>query len=102
VLPLYSDYLIAEPTVSLPWVSEKKLTTVDHDQNQNKLCRKRSNTAMAEQVIPELELQRLRDAALRMKVGSAGVTEAVVQAIHNKWKEEEVVKLWFEGQLLCI
>lgn len=61
----------------------------------------RSNTELAERTIPEPELRRLRDAALRMKermtVGPAGVTEAVVKSIHEKWKEAEVVKLRFEG-----
>ncbi|KAK4396908.1 CRM-domain containing factor CFM3, chloroplastic/mitochondrial [Sesamum angolense] len=33
----------------------------------------------------------------RMKVGAAGVTQALVDAIHEKWKDEEVVKLKFEG-----
>jgi CRS1 / YhbY (CRM) domain len=101
VTPILPDHSVAEPTVSLPWVRENKVITDARDQNNNKLRRKRSNTEMAEQMIPELELQRLRDSALRMKermkVGSAGVTEVVVQAIHNKWKEEEVVKLRFEG-----
>jgi CRS1 / YhbY (CRM) domain len=101
ITPILSDHPIAKPTVSLPWVREQKLTIDAHDQNQNKLRRKRSNTEMAQQMIPELELQRLRDAALRMKermkVGSAGVTDDVVQAIHNKWNKDEVVKLRFEG-----
>ncbi|RRT74191.1 hypothetical protein B296_00007120 [Ensete ventricosum] len=61
----------------------------------------RSNTELAERTIPEPELRRLRDAALRMKermtVGPAGVTEVVVKSIHEKWKEVEVVKLRFEG-----
>lgn len=100
-IPILSNRSIAEPTVSLPWERERKMTTDTHDQNQNKLRRKGSNTELAERIVPEQELQRLRDAALRMKermkVGPAGVTEAVVQVIHNKWKEEEVVKLRFEG-----
>ncbi|KAF3340899.1 chloroplastic group IIA intron splicing facilitator CRS1 [Carex littledalei] len=96
-----SDSSFAETTVSLPWVRERKTTTDTGDLNQNKLRKKRSHTELAERTLPELELQRLRDAALRMKermkVGPAGVTEAVVQAIHDKWKEQEVVKLRFEG-----
>ncbi|KAM7509678.1 hypothetical protein LguiA_020131 [Lonicera macranthoides] len=55
----------------------------------------------AEKLIPEFELKRLRNVALRMleriKVGAAGITEGLVRSIHEKWKESEVVKLKFEG-----
>ncbi|EFH45674.1 hypothetical protein ARALYDRAFT_328739 [Arabidopsis lyrata subsp. lyrata] len=60
---------------------------------------RRSNTAEAERVVPEHELRRLRSVALRMvervKVGSAGITQVLVQAIHEKWEVDEVVKLKF-------
>lgn len=60
-----------------------------------------SNTELAESLIPEHELKRLRNVSLRMvermKVGAAGVTQSLVDAIHDKWKDEEVVKLKFEG-----
>lgn len=61
---------------------------------------KRSNTVEAERAVPEHELSRLRSVALRMvervKVGSAGITQALVEAIHEKWEEgDEVVKLKF-------
>ncbi|KAL2501265.1 CRM-domain containing factor CFM3 [Forsythia ovata] len=62
---------------------------------------RKGNTELAEKLTPEPELKRLRNVALRMvermKVGAAGVTQALVDAIHMKWKEEEVVKLKFEG-----
>ncbi|CDP03154.1 unnamed protein product [Coffea canephora] len=62
---------------------------------------RKSNTEVAEKVIPEPELKRLRNLALRMveriKVGAAGVTQALVDSIHEKWKLDEVVKLKFEG-----
>lgn len=62
---------------------------------------RKSNAKVAESTIPEPELKRLRNVALRMKermkVGAAGVTEAVVGDIHKKWKKDEVVKLQFEG-----
>nr|XP_018685812.1 PREDICTED: CRM-domain containing factor CFM3A, chloroplastic/mitochondrial isoform X3 [Musa acuminata subsp. malaccensis] len=79
--------------VLLPW--ERETDSKEGEQLH------RSNTELAERAIPEPELRRLRDAALRMKermtVGPAGVTEAVVKNIHEKWKEAEVVKLRFEG-----
>lgn len=62
--------------------------------------KKRSNTELAEKMIPEHELRRLRNISLRMlertKVGSAGITQALVDSIHEKWKLDEVVKLKFE------
>ncbi|XP_008797776.3 CRM-domain containing factor CFM3, chloroplastic/mitochondrial-like [Phoenix dactylifera] len=91
-----TDYYIANlmGPVSFPW--ERDGGSRDREQLHRK-----SNTELAERTIPEPELRRLRDAALRMKermkVGPAGVTEAVVQSIHEKWKENEVVKLRFEG-----
>ncbi|ONK76559.1 uncharacterized protein A4U43_C03F29530 [Asparagus officinalis] len=80
-------------SVPFPWESS-------NGRNGEKF-HKRSNTELAEKTIPEHELQRLRNAALRMKermkVGAAGVTEALVESIHKKWKVDEVVKLWFAG-----
>ncbi|CAI9761091.1 unnamed protein product [Fraxinus pennsylvanica] len=62
---------------------------------------RKSNTELAEKLIPEPELKRLRNVALRMvermKVGAAGVTQALADAIHAKWKDEEIIKLRFEG-----
>lgn len=87
-----TDKLMA--SVSFPWER-------GNDSTQGEGLRRRSNTELAERTIPELELQRLRNVALRMKermkVGAAGVTEALVKSIHEKWKEDEVVKLKFEG-----
>ncbi|KAF5950284.1 hypothetical protein HYC85_012277 [Camellia sinensis] len=79
----------------LPWERESDLGSVDGDR-----LRKR-NTILPEKLIPENELKRLRNVALRMaeriKVGAAGVRKALVDSIHDKWKEDEVVKLKFEG-----
>ncbi|GAB2291835.1 hypothetical protein Dimus_026086 [Dionaea muscipula] len=61
------------------------------------------NVKLAEKTVPEHELKRLRDLSLRMKerfkVGGEGVSQALVGAIHDKWKIDEVVKLKFEGPL---
>lgn len=77
---------VGDPSV-LPW-------------KRNTDRRKRSNTELAEKMIPEHELQRLRNISLRMlertKVGSAGITQALVDSIHEKWKLDGVVKLKFE------
>lgn len=79
----------------LPWERKTDKEFVKNDKLRN------SNTELAERLIPEHELKRLRNVSLRMvermKVGAAGVTQALADAIHEKWKDEEVVKLRFEG-----
>ncbi|KAL2480149.1 CRS1/YhbY (CRM) domain-containing protein [Abeliophyllum distichum] len=78
----------------LPWEREN-----DKEFAKEEKLRK-SNTELAEKLTPEPE-KRLRNVALRMvermKVGAVGATQALVDAIHMKWEEEEVVKLKFEG-----
>ncbi|KAK9101319.1 hypothetical protein Scep_024749 [Stephania cephalantha] len=65
----------------------------------------RRNTELAEKTIPEHELHRLRNVSLRMKerikVGAAGITQALVDTIREKWKLDEVVKIKFEGPPAC-
>ncbi|KAF3782019.1 CRM-domain containing factor [Nymphaea thermarum] len=60
-----------------------------------------SKTELAESAVPEHVLQRLRNLSLRMKerikVEDGGVTQAVVDLIHEKWKDSEVVKIKIEG-----
>ncbi|KAG8376152.1 hypothetical protein BUALT_Bualt09G0033500 [Buddleja alternifolia] len=79
----------------LPWERRIDEEFVEEDKLRN------SNTYLAERLIPEAELKRLSNVSLRMvermKVGAAGVTQALVDAIHEKWKSDEVVKLKFEG-----
>lgn len=74
---------------SVPWEREKDL------------FQSSSNTPLAEKLIPDTELRRLRNKAGRMverfRVGAAGVTQELVDSIHEKWKVDEVVKLKFKG-----
>ncbi|OVA05797.1 RNA-binding [Macleaya cordata] len=82
-------------SVKLPWEKKSTIESVDgHKWRRNK-------TELAEKLVPELELRRLRNVALRMKerikVGAAGITQALLDCIHDKWKVDEVVKLKFEG-----
>ncbi|EPS70138.1 hypothetical protein M569_04623, partial [Genlisea aurea] len=55
----------------------------------------------AERHIPEAELKRLRNLSLKMveriKVGAAGITQTLVDSIKGKWRDQELVKLKFEG-----
>ncbi|AEE85671.1 CRS1 / YhbY (CRM) domain-containing protein [Arabidopsis thaliana] len=72
---------------------------IDSGNNKGIWRTRKSNTVEAERIVPEHELKRLRNVALRMvervKVGSAGITQALVEAIHEKWEVDEVVKLKF-------
>ncbi|KAL3618856.1 hypothetical protein CASFOL_037304 [Castilleja foliolosa] len=85
----------ANDSKRFPWERKKSEEFVQENKLQNR------NTELAERLIPEHELRRLRNVSLRMfermKVGAAGVTQALVEAIHEKWKHDEVVKLKFEG-----
>ncbi|KAL4346208.1 hypothetical protein S245_038814 [Arachis hypogaea] len=76
------------------------VNVVDTSEGERK---RRSNTALAERLIPEHELRRLRNVALRMverfEVGVSGINGELVDSIHAKWRDSEVVKLKFEGPL---
>ncbi|RLN35451.1 chloroplastic group IIA intron splicing facilitator CRS1, chloroplastic [Panicum miliaceum] len=91
------DFVQKLGPVLLPWEREEE----DDEAFSGGKAGRRSNTELAERTIPEHELRRLRDAALRMKerikVGSGGVTQDIVENIHRKWKVDEVVKMRFEG-----
>ena len=56
---------------------------------------------MAELTLPESELRRLRNLTFQKKhktrIGGAGVTRTVVDMIHERWKESEIVRLKIEG-----
>lgn len=80
--------------VRFPWekneANEKK-PTVDS----------RKSRSLAQLTLPESEIRRLTNLALRIKnktkIGGAGVTQQVVEAIHEKWKTSELARLKIEG-----
>lgn len=80
--------------VRFPW--EK-----DALDEQKRSLDSRKSRSLAELTLPEPELRRLRNLALRMKnktrIGGAGVTQQVVETIREKWKTSEVVRLKIEG-----
>lgn len=81
--------------VRFPW--EKPAVKVEEDGDSVK----RSRTFMAELTLPESELRRLRYLTLKtkqkVKIGGAGVTQAVVDVIRDKWKSAEIARLKVEG-----
>lgn len=52
---------------------------------------------LAEVTVPAAELRRLRAAGIRLekrlKVGRAGITEGIVNGIHERWRRSELVKI---------
>ncbi|WOH12762.1 hypothetical protein DCAR_0832270 [Daucus carota subsp. sativus] len=81
--------------VRFPW---EKLMPSDE---RGSLVREKSKTSLAELTLPDSELRRLRNLAMRTKnktrIGGAGVTQLVVDSIRDKWKSVEVVRLKIEG-----
>lgn len=82
--------------VRFPW--EKPAMKKEEERG---LERTKSRTSMAELTLPEPELRRLRNLAVRTKhktkIGGGGVTQAVVEMIHEKWTAAEIVRLKIEG-----
>lgn len=58
---------------------------------------------LAEVMIPAKELRRLRSVGIsidkKLKVGKAGITEGIVNGIHERWRRSELVKIKCED--LC-
>lgn len=57
--------------------------------------------SLAERILEAEELKRLRRAAIeerhRIKIGRSGVTKGVVQSLHARWKNAEIVRVKCEG-----
>lgn len=56
--------------------------------------------SLAELTLPPAELRRLRTVGIRLtkklKIGKAGITEGIVNGIHERWRTTEVVKIFCE------
>lgn len=66
---------------------------------ENEIERKKEEKvpSLAELTLPAAELRRLRSAGIRLtkklKIGKAGITEGIVNGIHERWRTTEVVKI---------
>ncbi|KAE9455398.1 hypothetical protein C3L33_12701, partial [Rhododendron williamsianum] len=82
--------------VRFPWED-----VMEEEKEKKDSVRLKSRTSLAELTLPETELRRLKNLALRTKnktkIGSGGVTQAVVDLIHEKWTSTEIVRLKIEG-----
>lgn len=92
------DVFRSDVDISFPW--EKKKTAEERSQ-EGVDERSKSRISLAELTLPESELRRLRNLGVRMKtrtkIGGAGVTQAVVDLIREKWETEEIVRLKIDG-----
>ena len=81
--------------VRFPWEKPKE------NEEQEGGFMRRSRTSLAELTLLESELKRLRNLTFQKKhktrIGGGGVTQAVVDVIHERWKTSEIVRLKIEG-----
>ncbi|KAK7268785.1 hypothetical protein RIF29_21494 [Crotalaria pallida] len=84
--------------VRFPWEKPKDEEVKERSSYQ----KRKSKTSLAELTLPESELRRLRNLTFQKKhktrIGSRGVTKDVVDMIHVRWKDSEIVRLKFEGE----
>ncbi|PON53240.1 RNA-binding, CRM domain containing protein [Parasponia andersonii] len=82
--------------VRFPWEKPK-----EKGEREGGSMMRRNRTSLAEMTLPESELRRLRTLTFQKKhktrIGGAGVTQAVVDMIHDRWKTSEIVRLKIEG-----
>lgn len=70
---------------------------------KNKDNKKERAPSLAELTLPAEELRRLRTLGIglrkKLKIGKAGITEGIVNGIHERWRRIELVKITCED--LC-
>lgn len=78
--------------VKFPWEKRRE------DEEESKM---KGKTSLAELTLPESEMRRLTNLTFRTKsktrIKNAGVSQEIVDAIHEKWKTSEIVRLKIEG-----
>ncbi|XP_055803281.1 CRM-domain containing factor CFM2, chloroplastic isoform X2 [Solanum dulcamara] len=67
---------------------------------KNKEDKKERAPSLAELTLPAEELRRLRTVGIalrkKLKIGKAGITEGIVNGIHERWRRTELVKITCE------
>ncbi|GAB2294573.1 Chloroplastic group IIA intron splicing facilitator CRS1, variant 2 [Dionaea muscipula] len=95
--PIGLESIFGSNEVRFPW-EKPDAKEVDAGYSVRK---KTSKTTKAEITLSDSQLRSLRQLALKtkqkMKIAGAGVTQEVVEAIHDKWKSESLVKLAIKG-----
>ncbi|KAL5563371.1 hypothetical protein UlMin_033118 [Ulmus minor] len=82
--------------VRFPWEKPK-----ENEEQEGGSMRRRRRTSLAELSLLESKLMRLRNLTFQKKhktrIEGGGVTQAVVDLIHERWKTSEIVRLKIEG-----
>ncbi|AEE76712.1 CRM family member 3A [Arabidopsis thaliana] len=85
--------------VGFPW--EKMSAKEKKELEAEWTAKKENRYSLAEMTLPESELRRLRNLTFRtaskMRIRGGGVTQVAVDAIKEKWKSAEIVRLKIEG-----
>ncbi|CAN1159184.1 CRM-domain containing factor CFM3, chloroplastic/mitochondrial [Linum perenne] len=86
--------------VTLPWEREEKLEIGDEEEDGSKERKRKARApTLAELTMEDEELRRLRKMGMtlreRINVPKAGITEQVLEKIHDKWRRDELVRLKF-------
>ncbi|XWS50735.1 hypothetical protein CRYUN_Cryun12cG0112800 [Craigia yunnanensis] len=83
----------------LPWEREETEVEVVEEGGLGLKKRRVKAPTLAELTIEDEELRRLRKMGMylreRINVPKAGITQAVLEKIHDKWRKEELVRLKF-------
>ncbi|OMO95559.1 hypothetical protein COLO4_15785 [Corchorus olitorius] len=84
--------------VRFPWEKRK---VEEEEEEKRWTARRDAKTSVAELTLPEGELRRLRNLTFltksKMRIKGSGVTQEVVDTIHERWKTAEIVRLKIEG-----
>lgn len=78
----------------------EKRKKVERELGRNKKEEKEKVPTLAELSLPRGELRRLTSLGIglkqKLKIGKAGITEGIVNGIHERWRSSEVVKIFCE------
>ncbi|CAN6714319.1 unnamed protein product [Malus baccata var. baccata] len=101
------DYVLEEEKsadeVALPWEKEEEEEVNDKEEIKGLRKRRGKAPSLAELTIEDEELKRLRRMGMvlreRISVPKAGITQAVLEKIHDTWRKTELVRLKFHEVL---
>ncbi|KAM1036326.1 hypothetical protein ACFX15_038757 [Malus domestica] len=101
------DYVLEEEKsadeVALPWEKEEEEEVNDKEEVKGLRKRRGKAPSLAELTIEDEELKRLRRMGMvlreRISVPKAGITQVVLEKIHDTWRKTELVRLKFHEVL---
>ncbi|XP_009347186.2 CRM-domain containing factor CFM3, chloroplastic/mitochondrial [Pyrus x bretschneideri] len=101
------DYVLEEEKsvdeVALPWEKDEEEEVNDKEEVKGLRKRRGKAPSLAELTIEDEELKRLRRMGMvlreRISVPKAGITQAVLEKIHDTWRKTELVRLKFHEVL---